>query len=147
MRHLFLTALALVASSTLAWAEPSPDVIRVSVTGFRNDTGHLGCALFDRSNGFPFADAKAMRLQDVRIEQGRGECSFAGLPKGAYAIAVMHDENNNAKLDTNFFGIPTEGFGFSNKARAHTFSPASFEEARFFYSGGALTSSIVMIYR
>jgi len=37
---------------------------------------------------------------------------FDGLPLGTYAIAVIHDENNNSRLDT-LAGIPREGFGFS----------------------------------
>lgn len=31
-----------------------------------------------------------------------------------YAIGFYHDENNNRKLDNGMFGIPKEGFGFSN---------------------------------
>jgi uncharacterized protein (DUF2141 family) len=27
---------------------------------------------------------------------------------------VIHDENRNGELDTNMFGIPKEGYGFSS---------------------------------
>jgi uncharacterized protein (DUF2141 family) len=54
---------------------------------------------------------------------------FGDLAPGRYAVRVMHDENGNRKLDTNFVGIPTEGYGFSNNPRA--MRPATFEEARF----------------
>jgi len=54
------------------------------------------------------------------------------LPPGSYAVQVMHDENDNGKLDANFMGIPTEGYGFSNNPqvmrRAH-FSEAKFDVA------------------
>ncbi len=141
----FLAALIALLASTSVAAEP--DVLTIQVSGAHNDTGHIGCALFRSATGFPFGDAHAMRLQDVTIAHGRGTCSFSGLPAGAYAVAVMHDENNNAKLDTNFLGIPTEGFGFSNNAKAHTFSPASFDEARFSYGGGAVAQAVVLTYR
>ncbi len=144
--QLILAVSCLLASAGFA-ADPQPDVLKVSVSGAKNDTGHIGCALFRSPLGFPFEDGRAMRLQDVNISHGRGECTFNGLPNGNYAIAVMHDENNNAKLDTNFFGIPTEGFGFSNGAKAHAFSPASFEEARFSYAGGAATQTVSITYR
>lgn len=36
------------------------------------------------------------------------------LPNGKYAIGLYIDSNENEKLDSNFFGIPTEQFGFSN---------------------------------
>ena len=47
-----------------------------------------------------------------------------------YAIAAYHDVNNNEALDKNFFGIPKEGYGFSNNARGIFGSP-SFEQAAF----------------
>ncbi len=32
---------------------------------------------------------------------------------GTYVLAAYHDVNGNGKLDRNFFGIPTEPYGFS----------------------------------
>ncbi|MCF8413904.1 MAG: DUF2141 domain-containing protein, partial [Melioribacteraceae bacterium] len=49
---------------------------------------------------------------------------------GEYAIKCYHDVNENRELDTNFFGIPSEDYGFSNNAPA-TFGPPSFEQAAF----------------
>lgn len=49
------------------------------------------------------------------------------LPKGKYGVVAFHDLNNNEKLDTNFIGIPTEPYGFSNDARAMLSKP-DFEE-------------------
>ena len=40
----------------------------------------------------------------------------------------------NEKLDTNFFGIPKEQFGFSNNAKGR-FGPPSFESASFELDG------------
>jgi len=42
---------------------------------------------------------------------------------------VLHDENDNGKMDTNFLGILAEGYGASNdpnKMRASTFDEAKF---------------------
>ncbi len=36
------------------------------------------------------------------------------LPPGNYGVVAIHDENSNARLDRNMFGIPKEGFGFAN---------------------------------
>lgn len=52
------------------------------------------------------------------------------LVPGAYAIKIFHDVNDNGKLNTNWLGIPTEPYGFSNDAMG-TFGPPSFEQARF----------------
>jgi hypothetical protein len=45
------------------------------------------------------------------------------------AIGVYIDENENGKLDTNFFGIPKEQYGFSNNTKA--FGIPKFEAAAF----------------
>jgi len=55
--------------------------------------------------------------------------TFAGLQPGSYAIATMHDENNNGKLDTNSFGVPKEGWAVSNNVVSHT-HPPKFEDAK-----------------
>ena len=66
------------------------------------------------------------------------------LPHGDYAIAVIHDENGNKKLDT-FAGIPKEGFGFSNNP-AILFGPPRFAAARFTLGGDAETQQVKMRY-
>ena len=52
------------------------------------------------------------------------------VPSGTYAIGLYIDANENEKMDTNFFGIPKEQFGFSNDAKG-SFGPPSFESASF----------------
>lgn len=54
---------------------------------------------------------------------------FPQLPSGRYAVQVMHDANGNGKLDTNFVGMPTEGYGFSNNPSL--MRKARFDEAAF----------------
>ncbi|MEO8018648.1 MAG: DUF2141 domain-containing protein [Pseudomonadota bacterium] len=51
------------------------------------------------------------------------------LPAGSYAVQVMHDENDNGKLDSNFMGIPSEGYGFSNNPQV--MRRANFSESKF----------------
>jgi uncharacterized protein (DUF2141 family) len=55
---------------------------------------------------------------------------FKNLKNGHYAIRCFHDENENEELDTNFIGIPKEGFGFSNDAIGK-FGPKDFSEWLF----------------
>jgi uncharacterized protein (DUF2141 family) len=52
------------------------------------------------------------------------------IPNGTYAIAMYQDINGNEKLDTNFLGIPTEPYAFSNN-RVPVFSEPSFEKCKF----------------
>lgn len=70
---------------------------------------------------------------------------FSDIKPGKYAIVVIHDENRNGELDTNLFGIPTEGHGFSSGAEV-TMSAPSFSDAVFSYDGGHLQMSISLNY-
>lgn len=69
---------------------------------------------------------------------------FDGLPHGNYAIAVIHDENSNSKLDT-LAGIPREGFGFSRNPPIG-FGPPHFAAAKFAVMGDAEIQRIRMRY-
>ena len=47
---------------------------------------------------------------------------------GLYAVSVLHDEDRNDRLTSGFFGIPKEGFGFSNNPKIIA-GPPTFEVA------------------
>ena len=48
---------------------------------------------------------------------------FKNLETSICAVRVFHDKNNNGKMDTGFFGQPTEGWGVSNDARGFMSAP------------------------
>lgn len=52
------------------------------------------------------------------------------LPFGQYAVAIYQDLNQDSRINKNFFGIPTEPYGFSNDSMG-MFGPPDFEEAAF----------------
>lgn len=65
---------------------------------------------------------------------------FGTLPPGTYAVKVIHDENDNGKLDTNFMGMPTEGYGFSNDPKV--MRKPTFDEAKFELGDGDVAITI-----
>jgi uncharacterized protein (DUF2141 family) len=137
---------ALVAASPCA-AAPSPGgalTLTVSLTDVRNDEGRLAVALFASEGDFPRQE-RALRGQLLPIEGGRATVTFADLEPGVYAIAVLHDENSNSKMDFNFLGIPLEGYGFSNDAPV-SFGPPSFKAAAFKLVARRSRSSIRLRY-
>jgi uncharacterized protein (DUF2141 family) len=81
----------------------------------------------------------------ITVRNTVARCDFEDIPPGTYALAVIHDENMNGKLDTNWLGIPTEGYGFSNDAKALLSAP-SFSDASFQYDGGTLDLTISLDY-
>ena len=104
--------------------------LKVTFTGLRSDAGTVLYSLYNGAEGFPSDGSKAVRVGKVSAHKGSVEVSLAGLPAGTYAVSFFHDENNNGKLDTNSFGMPTEGFGFSDNPQV-MFSAPSFDDAKF----------------
>ena len=103
--------------------------LTVRVSELKNDRGRVAIALFSSADDFP-DQKKALAGKLARIEQGRAAVTFSDVRPGIYAVAVLHDENQNDKMDFNFLGMPLEGYGFSNDAAA-MFGPPSFDAAAF----------------
>ena len=109
----------------------------------RSAKGLLRVCLTSNPDKFPscVGDADAVTRN---VPAGERSLAFAGLPRGDYAVAVIHDENGNAKLDT-FAGIPKEGFGFSRNPHI-LFGPPRFTAARFTLAGDADLQQVKMHY-
>ena len=125
MHRLLFIALC-AAAATVHAAEPAP--LSVTITDVRNTEGHLFVAVESSEAGWNF---KAESAAKTKLPASKGQVThvFEGLPPGKYAVMVIHDENANGKLDSNFMGIPSEGYGFSQNPRV--MRRATFEEAQF----------------
>jgi uncharacterized protein (DUF2141 family) len=117
----------------------------VNVNGIRNAKGKVVIGLWKSKDGFPKDASKALNVATVEIANGTATAVFRDLPHGDYAVATYHDENNNGKMDSNLFGVPTEGVGTSNDAHSG-FSAPSFEQCRFSVSEPEKVISINMHY-
>ncbi|MBS2022286.1 MAG: DUF2141 domain-containing protein [Deltaproteobacteria bacterium] len=104
----------------------------VVLAGFRSAEGRLGCKLFARPDGFPEGEAER---RVAPIVEAKGTCRFEQVRAGTFAVAVMHDQNANDKLDKNFFGVPTEGYGVSGN-KTHALSAPTWEESKFTLEAG-----------
>ncbi len=86
----------------------------IEMHDIRNDNGKIRVAVFKSNNDFinqkPYYECF---FEKAYIKKNKNLIKIE-LKPGTYAIAVLDDENNNGKMDYNIFGIPTEGFGFSN---------------------------------
>ena len=100
-------------------------------------------AVFDQPDAFPRGTEIAG--QEVAAAQGSVTAVFDGLPPGRYAIAFYHDEDGNGEFDTNFVGLPLEGFGFSNDAPG-VFGPPAFDDAAIEVSQGLSWASVRVRY-
>lgn len=81
----------------------------------------------------------------IKVRDTKARCDFLDIPRRNYALAVIHDENMDGELATNWLGVPKEGYGFSNDAKALMGAP-SFEDASFNYDGQNLDMTIKLNY-
>jgi uncharacterized protein (DUF2141 family) len=129
----------------IAFAQSCPG-IHVKILNIKNSTGAVACALFESPVGFPTEFLQsATNIMMIKIRDTQARCDFEDIPPGRYALAVIHDENMNGKLDTNQRGVPTEGYGFSNDAKAFLSAP-SFRAASFPYDGRNVDVTISLNY-
>lgn len=144
-----LALCAVLASVNLpgfAFSQPPCPGIHVQILDIRNSTGTVACALFESPEGFPTDFLRsATNIMMMKIRDTQARCDFLDIPPGAYALAVIHDENMDGKLATNWLGVPKEGYGFSNNAKASS-GPPSFEAASFSYDGHNLDMTIRLNY-
>ena len=103
----------------------------VVVKNINEAKGNISVALFN--NEKDFTDKMLIGRKTIS-KLGEVQVVFENVVPGEYAISVMHDANDNGKIDSNAFGIPKEGFGFSNDAMG-MFGPPSFEKAKFSFTG------------
>lgn len=102
--------------------------LTVNIDQITEQTGKLHVALYRGEQSYQQGkDAVAAVVKAVSGDTQ--QLVFEDLADGEYAIKIMHDANDNGKLDRNMMGIPSEGYGFSNNAGQ--FGPASFEDAAF----------------
>ena len=128
-------ALILVDFSGDAFGQSPCPGIHVKILNIRNSTGTVACALFESPDGFPREYLRsATNVMVIKIRKSQARCDFEDIPPGTYAMAVVHDENMNGKLDTNWAGVPIEGYGFSNNVQGVR-KPPSFAAASFKYDG------------
>lgn len=136
------TPLALIALLSLAsFSNDENGSLVVSLSNIKK-TGKIHVALYKKCDDFPDSKFIVRSLTN----ECTGSCSFQfeSVPYGEYAIAIYQDENNNGKLDTGMFGIPSEPFAFSNNFRPK-FGGPSFEKCRFEFSKDKQDLQIQMI--
>jgi uncharacterized protein (DUF2141 family) len=127
----------MLAAITIAPLSAKSETIEVSIKGIRNYKGTVRIGIFKNNDSFeketPF---KTFEMTKKGLLNGTLKCKI-DLPEGTYGFAVLDDENDNEEMDTNFIGIPKEGFGFSNYEHSGIFAPI-FNDFKFFVKKGII---------
>lgn len=139
-------ALILAGGGALVTANPAiaGDVV-ITVTDLRSAKGVVRACMTTRADIFPrcIKDPTAHRTV---VPAGESiEIRFKGVEPGEYAIALLHDENDNGKADRALGMMPKEGYGFSRDAPVRM-APPKFKDAVFKIEEGLSRVSIRMRY-
>jgi len=116
--------------------------LTVIVDNVRNDKGFVRLSVYASPAEWP---DKSGKDHDQVKPAKAGSVTFKfNLPPGIYAVNAFHDEKGDGKFATNFFGLPLEGYGFSNDARPSYKAP-SFDKCAFqlLPVGGVIHFSLV----
>lgn len=89
-------------------------ILDVTITNIRDSEGRLHLAIFDNDCDYN----KENPVLTKHIDKDTLLCDTAQIEilitPGTYALSVLDDEDGDGKLRFSFWGIPREGFGFSN---------------------------------
>ncbi|MDE3741376.1 DUF2141 domain-containing protein [Maribacter polysaccharolyticus] len=87
--------------------------LNIKIEGIQSEKGKILYTIFSDKSGFPSDVDKAIEKGLAPIKNGEADIDL-DLPNGDYAVMVFHDEDDDNKLKTNWFGMPKEGVGNSN---------------------------------
>jgi uncharacterized protein (DUF2141 family) len=103
----------------------------VSVDKLRNSKGVVRFALYNKDGSIPDKNYKNYYKKNIaKIVNNSSHTIFKDLPKGRYAVSILHDEDLNGKIDKGFV-LPTEGVGFSNYKSINIMNKPNFKKASF----------------
>ncbi|MGH1385590.1 DUF2141 domain-containing protein [Kordia sp.] len=141
MKNLLLIAVffAGLFTTTAQTASKEGVTITVTVDKIKNNNGKVLFALYTEST---FLKTKPIQATGSKIEGNKVTVTFTNVPKGAYAITCVHDENDNGQMDFEESGMPKEDYGLSNNPMSY--GPPEFEPCKFMVKDSDISLNIVL---
>lgn len=143
MTRAALAALGLAA--TLAASPALAGEVVITVTDLRSTKGVVRACMSKRADVFPKCNKDPAALRVVVPAGEKVVLRFTGVHPGDYAVALLHDENDNGKADRSMGMMPKEGYGFSRDAPVKM-APPKFRDAVFTQGEGTSRLTIKMRY-
>jgi len=125
-------------------APEATGAVDVRIVGARSAKGMIRACLTRNPRFFPNCDKDNTSFKASVHAAPDAVIRFANVPPGDYAVTVLHDENENFKLDTTL-GIPREGVGFSRNPRLVMSAPA-FTATVFKVAGASVPLTVKLKY-
>jgi len=138
LQNLFIAIITVISFNSDAGQNSF--TLTVLVDGAKANTRQAIASLFSSADNYlkePIFK-KIMPINDV----GGARFIFGDLKSGTYSVSIVYDEDGDGKLNTGFFGIPSELVGFSNNVKG-IFGPPSFNKTSFTLPGSETISIIL----
>lgn len=116
----------------------------VTLEGLRNGKGAVHICLTRDTSNFLECSEHAGKVARKLPATAAREFRLDHLRPGLWSLLVLHDENDNGKLDKTL-GIPREGFGFSGNPRIRMGPPRA-KQVRFDLPAGSSRQNIRVRY-
>lgn len=126
----------------------SAKTLEFTIEGIKSNKGKIYVQLFKGEENYQNNNAY---LSSIAIaKQGQVTITFNGLVvddlgNDDYGIRYYHDENDNASMETNLFGMPLEGYGYSNNAKAN-YGPVDYSHIKFHMTNETQVNTSTIVY-
>ncbi len=100
--------------------------VTVTIENVLNDKGTILASLHSSET---FMKAAGIVDLSDKAKKGTVTLTFENVAPGTYAIMVLHDENDNQRMDFEASGMPKENYGMSGNAMV--MGPPTFNDAKF----------------
>ncbi len=119
--------------------------LTVKITGIEPRGGVISLALYNNKNDW-LDEHRVYISATIEAFTDRAVYTFKDIPEGYYALALLHDENRNGKMDKKFL-VPLEGYGFSIpiSGTSKKLIPPKFKKASL-YIDRETSTDITIIY-
>jgi len=130
---------AFILATFTTFAQDKTEGITITVTtdNFLNNEGKAMYALHTTDT---FMRGPGIQNVETAIEDGKVTITFKNVPTGEYAIMLLHDKNENHKMDFDASGMPKESYGMSGNDMS--VGPPQFSLAKFTVEKEDLTFNI-----
>ncbi len=137
------------ASTKAVAVKSQGTAVIITIRNLRSAKGVVRACMTTKEAIFPKCreDPSAHRTV-VKADAGSAKgliIRFNDVKPGDYAIALLHDENNDGKANRAVGMMPKEGFGFSRDAKVRM-GPPKFRDAVFTHGAVDQTLAITMRY-
>lgn len=111
---------------TVSAQENEGITLTVVIENVLNDQGYVLSALHSQET---FMKTDGLETRKDKAEKGSLTLTFTHIQPGAYAVSVLHDENDNNIMDFETNGMPKENYAMSQNPML--MGPPSFKDVKF----------------